>query len=60
MPQPLTIEDLYLQGTTEPFYLNEDEILLWIRDRGDGTALVRVRTFRIETTIDADIRPRTS
>jgi len=54
----LTVSDLRLCGTDEPFYLNEGETVLWIRDNGDGTATVRLRfPDGIEDVIDADIAP---
>ena len=52
----LTLADLTLQGTDEPFYLCEGERLVWIRDNGDGTALVRIDFGRIEDVVDADIK----
>ena len=56
----LKIEDLYLYGTTEPFYLEEGEEVLWIRDNTDGTALVRVKSpAGWEDVIDAEIKPTT-
>lgn len=53
----MNIADLTLFGTDEPFYLEPGETVLWIRDNGDGTALVRVRAADgFEDVIDAGIR----
>jgi hypothetical protein len=55
----LTIEDLTLAGSDEPFYLRVGEQVQWIKDNGDGTALVRVRSANgWEDVIDADIREK--
>lgn len=53
----LTIANLTLQGTDEAFYLNAGESILWIRDNGDGTAVVRIKSADgFEDVMDADIR----
>jgi hypothetical protein len=53
----VNISDLTLLGTDEPFYLEQGETVLWIRDNGDGTAVVRIRAADgFEDVIDAGIR----
>lgn len=55
----LTIDDLRLCGSEEDFYLLEGEIVLWIRDNGDGTALVRTRASDgFENVTDAELKDR--
>lgn len=52
----LTIADLVLCGTSQPFFLNEGERVLWIRNNGDGTALVRIAfPSGMEDVVDADV-----
>lgn len=53
----LGLDDLWLCGAKEPFYLNEGEEILWVQDNEDGGALVRIRYPNgDEQTIDAEIR----
>lgn len=57
----LTIADLNLSGSDDAFYLNDGESVLWIRDNGDGSAVVRIKFHSgIEDCIDADIRNATT
>lgn len=41
---PLTLADLRLCGSPEPFYLEPGENIDWIRDNHDGTATLRITT----------------
>jgi hypothetical protein len=54
--QNLTIADLTLSGTDEPFYLEPGETVLWIRNQG-SRAIVRLRTAEgFEDLIDANLK----
>lgn len=52
----LTIEDLVLCGTDQPFYLEPGEVVDYIRDNGDGTAVVRITSPNgFSGPVDAEI-----
>jgi hypothetical protein len=58
MNNHLTIQDLTLYGTEEPFYLREGEKVLWIKDNGDDTAVVRLRAADgFEDVWDVGVKP---